>query len=158
MTACLGGCGKEIDGLCRDCWEGAKILHANALRLARVSQEETSKHRAAIRQAIPNRRERIAIAAMQGMISANVHGDLVFFADFARDAVNQADALIAQLDEGRPALPTVHVVMPGETLSGIALRYYGDTKGCCTLASINRIADCNHIEPGWTIAIPKDLP
>ena len=35
MAECMGGCGKSIDGMCRECVEGARIVNANALGLLR---------------------------------------------------------------------------------------------------------------------------
>ena len=45
------------------------------------------------------RRERIAIAAMQGMLAAESGDTHDAFEDMAMYAVNMADALIAKLDE-----------------------------------------------------------
>jgi hypothetical protein len=48
---------------------------------------------------VAERRERIAIAAMQGMLAAESGNTDVSFRDMAMYAVNMADALIEELDE-----------------------------------------------------------
>lgn len=49
---------------------------------------------------------------------------------------------------------TVHA---GDTLSEIALEETGDAESYPQLAAASDIADPDHIEPGWTIAVPEDL-
>lgn len=53
-----------------------------------------------LREWMPDRRERIATAAMQGLLAADRPGR---FCDFAEDAVAFADALIAELDKPKEA-------------------------------------------------------
>lgn len=45
------------------------------------------------------RRERIATAAMQGLLAGEPHDDATPFAQLAQDAVEMADALITELDK-----------------------------------------------------------
>lgn len=119
---------------------------------------------AAIR-ALPDRRERIATAALQGLLAADTEVRQTYTRSAAM-AVEQADALIEALDAERPAskpeLPTIHVVRPGETLSGIALHYFPRRDpyyfACTVLAPLNRIDDSGHIEVGWHLIIPKETP
>lgn len=71
-----------------------------------------------------------------------------------RDAL--ADFEAGAQPSGPPRL-RVHTVSEGESLSGIAYMY-GITQGrsysYLVLADLNRIADPEHIEPGWKIIIP----
>ena len=60
----------------------------NRAREKRIAAE--ARHR--------DRRERIATACMAGMLGDSERGGC--FEDFAEDAVNCADALIAELDKG----------------------------------------------------------
>lgn len=123
------------------------------------SLADLKRHRDRILEAIralPDRRERIAIAALQGLLAADPALDLPY-EQSAMMAVRQADALIVQLDEGQPYRSTVHTVQPGETLSDIALRYYGRPLWP-ELAKVNRLSGLDHLERGWILAIPKDLP
>ena len=46
------------------------------------------------------RRERIAVAAMQGLLSSVEIDQEFTYSDVASDAVHMADALIAELDKG----------------------------------------------------------
>ena len=46
------------------------------------------------------RRERIAVAAMQGLLSSVEIDQEFTYSDVASDAVQMADALIAELDKG----------------------------------------------------------
>ncbi|NJK43266.1 MAG: LysM peptidoglycan-binding domain-containing protein [Pleurocapsa sp. SU_196_0] len=48
-----------------------------------------------------------------------------------------------------------HIVKPGETLSGIAEQYLGDSGKYAELAKLNGIADANLIRVGQKIQIPR---
>jgi nucleoid-associated protein YgaU len=48
-----------------------------------------------------------------------------------------------------------HIVKPGETLSGIAEQYMGDSSKYAELAKLNGIADANLIRVGQKIQIPR---
>jgi len=52
------------------------------------------------KQTRADRRERIAIAAMQGMLAAD-DGTPFLYEELAQDAVKLADALMAELDKGK---------------------------------------------------------
>ncbi|GAB16796.1 hypothetical protein GOEFS_014_00380 [Gordonia effusa NBRC 100432] len=56
-----------------------------------------------------------------------------------------------------PDLGRVHPVVAGDTLSGLAQRFYGDPGKFGIIAATNAIRNPDHIEVGWVLAIP-DLP
>jgi nucleoid-associated protein YgaU len=49
----------------------------------------------------------------------------------------------------------VHAVVAGETISGLADRYFGDWRLWKTIAGRNQIADVRQIEPGTVLIIPR---
>ncbi|HNW92049.1 MAG TPA: tetratricopeptide repeat protein, partial [bacterium] len=54
----------------------------------------------------------------------------------------------------RVALPTTHTVRPGETVSGLCIRYYGNAGYWQTLAYHNQLADPARVAVGQQLAIP----
>lgn len=50
---------------------------------------------------------------------------------------------------------TVHLYVAGETLSGLAHRYYGDWKLWRGIADRNKIFDPRQIAPGTQLLIPE---
>lgn len=56
---------------------------------------------------------------------------------------------------GTPRPHRVHRVQRGDSLDGIATRYYGDPTCWRLLADANRIADPFALEPGRTLMIPR---
>lgn len=59
-----------------------------------------------------------------------------------------------------PAAPRSYTVRPGDTLSGIAFRFYGsaDAWKWLYLANSVRITNPNVIIPGWVLRVPWDIP
>ena len=53
-----------------------------------------------------------------------------------------------------PELGRVRRVNPGDTLGAIAEEFYGDSRLAGFIAEANAVRDPNHIEVGWTLAIP----
>ncbi len=53
------------------------------------------------------------------------------------------------------ATGTTYIVQPGETLSDIALRVYGDNNAWTKIAQANSIADPNNVKEGTTLKIPQ---
>jgi nucleoid-associated protein YgaU len=51
-----------------------------------------------------------------------------------------------------------HIVVAGETLTGLAHRYYQDFREWRLIADRNRIADARAIEPGTLLLIPGRPP
>lgn len=49
-----------------------------------------------------------------------------------------------------------YTVQPGETLSDIALKVYGDNNAWVKIAQVNNIADPNNVEQGTVLKIPKN--
>ncbi len=49
---------------------------------------------------------------------------------------------------------TIHLFTGGETLSGLAHKYYGDWRLWRTIADRNKIADARQIAPGTQLLIP----
>lgn len=66
------------------------------------------------------------------------------------DAINTGQVLVL------PDVRRVRRVGPGDTLSAIAREFYGDggQSAVETIAAANAIRDPDHIEAGWTLAIP----
>ncbi len=56
------------------------------------------------------------------------------------------------------AVLTVHLFVSGETLSGLAHKYYGDWRLWRTIADRNKILDPRRIAPGTQILIPELPP
>jgi tetratricopeptide (TPR) repeat protein len=48
-----------------------------------------------------------------------------------------------------------HTIKPGETLSRVAMRYYGDTKNTPIIAKYNDITDATRLVPGQEIKVPE---
>ncbi|MDR0416269.1 MAG: LysM peptidoglycan-binding domain-containing protein, partial [Propionibacteriaceae bacterium] len=67
-------------------------------------------------------------------------------------APSSATEAVPADDEG-----ATHVVQAGDTLFGLAERYLGDGDRWPELAAANPnlVWDPDHIEPGWTLAVPK---
>lgn len=58
-------------------------------------------------------------------------------------------------DSGGPtALPAVYTVVWGDTMKGIARKFYGDANLCWRLAAYNGIKNANIIDPGQVLNIP----
>ena len=64
----------------------------------------------------------------------------------------------------RPTDPRMHVVQPGETLSGIAAEEYGDATAyprifhasqAIAQPDADKLVNPDHIEPGWTLRVPQ---
>jgi tetratricopeptide (TPR) repeat protein len=49
----------------------------------------------------------------------------------------------------------VHTIKPGETLSRVAMRYYGDMKNTPIIAKYNDITDATRLYPGQEIKVPE---
>ena len=54
-----------------------------------------------------------------------------------------------------PAEATVHVVAPGETLYGLARKYYGDAKQMSRIREANPDADLDNLPVGCRLIIPR---
>jgi LysM repeat protein len=54
-----------------------------------------------------------------------------------------------------PNVPPAHVVVAGDTLSGIAVKYYRDANKWREIADLNRITDPNLIVVGQTLRLPR---
>lgn len=56
-----------------------------------------------------------------------------------------------------PDVGTVRKVIPGDTLTAIAQEFYGDSSRSAiqAIADANAVRDPDHIEVGWTLAIPE---
>jgi len=65
--------------------------------------------------------------------------------------VPDVKAMVADRDENQDALYTVK---SGDTLSAIALRYYGDGNEYMKIARANGIDDPDHIQAGQRLKIP----
>jgi len=52
------------------------------------------------------------------------------------------------------AAPRTHVIQRGETLEGIALKYYGSRKGIAWIVEANKLADADHIYEKQKLIIP----
>ena len=59
-----------------------------------------------------------------------------------------------------PATPRTYTVRPGDTLSGIALRFYESAPAWHWLYQVNsgKITNPNQIVPGWVLRVPWDIP
>jgi nucleoid-associated protein YgaU len=55
----------------------------------------------------------------------------------------------------RPA-PTTYQVMPGDTLSGIAIRQYGSVRRWRAIAAANPGIDPRRLRPGQILVLPAD--
>jgi nucleoid-associated protein YgaU len=53
---------------------------------------------------------------------------------------------------------TVHVYTAGESLTGLAHRYYGDWREWKRIADRNSVVDARRIEPGTQLVIPAIPP
>jgi len=60
-----------------------------------------------------------------------------------------------QLTLARNELPTSHIVKKGETLTGIAKRYYGSPEVWQVIAETNDIEEPRRLEAGNVLTIPK---
>lgn len=60
---------------------------------------------------------------------------------------------VRALPAARAAVPRTYTVRPGDTLSGIALRFCGHANAWPALARASGIADGNQIMPGWRIVL-----
>jgi hypothetical protein len=62
--------------------------------------------------------------------------------------------------EGHTAAARTYTVQPGDTLSGIAFRFYGRARAWNWLYQVNRakIANPNLILPGQMLRVPRDIP
>ncbi len=60
-------------------------------------------------------------------------------------------------ERARPAVPRIHVVRKGETLSEISYRYYGTVTEWQKILSANRtvIKDVKNLRPGMRLIIPE---
>jgi N-acetylmuramoyl-L-alanine amidase len=73
-------------------------------------------------------------------------------------------SLLAVIVAGRPAaaqapaLPATITVQPGDTLSGIAVRYYGSAGAAATIAAANGLTDPDRLLHGSRIALPASQP
>jgi len=58
---------------------------------------------------------------------------------------------------GRPAVPRIHVVVKGETLSEISYKYYGTSAGWQKIFEANRtfMKDEKNLRPGTRLIIPE---
>ena len=58
------------------------------------------------------------------------------------------------------AATQTYTVQPGDTLSGIAFRFYGSARAWQWLYQVNsaEIANPNLISPGWVLHVPQDVP
>ena len=61
------------------------------------------------------------------------------------------------VESARPAVPTIHVVRKGETLSEISYRYYGTVAEWQKILVANRtvIKDVKNLRPGMRLIIPE---
>lgn len=61
------------------------------------------------------------------------------------------------IETTQPANPRIHTVTTGETLSAIAMKYYGTTGHAQIILEANksRITDKNQIRPGMRLIIPR---
>jgi nucleoid-associated protein YgaU len=57
--------------------------------------------------------------------------------------------------DAKPTLPTEYVALPGDSLSTIARKFYGDKGDWKTLQAANQLPDPNHLRAGDTLKIPK---
>lgn len=65
----------------------------------------------------------------------------------------------AKPDHAKPAdhagaRPKTYVVQKGDTLSGIAKKFYGEVKKVNDIAAANKLKDPNHIRVGQTLTLP----
>jgi hypothetical protein len=69
-------------------------------------------------------------------------------------------AAAASLHRTRSATARTYTVGPGDTLSGIAFRFYGSARAWEWLYLVNRekIRNPNQIVPGWVLWVPRDIP
>jgi nucleoid-associated protein YgaU len=52
----------------------------------------------------------------------------------------------------------VHTFKAGETISGLAFRYYGDSSSWRLIADYNHLPDVRRIEPGTQLLVPQVEP
>jgi hypothetical protein len=66
----------------------------------------------------------------------------------------------AMRPEAQPAPPRTYTVRPGDTLSGIAFRFYGSGNAWHWLYQVNsgKITNLNWIVPGWVLRVPWGIP
>ena len=66
----------------------------------------------------------------------------------------QASKMLVSREPEKAPTYIFHVVKPGESLSMIAKKYYGDYKKFDTIAKFNHIEDATKVKPGQRIMIP----
>jgi LysM repeat protein len=73
---------------------------------------------------------------------------------------HQTHPVRAVRSAGRIAAARTYIVQPGDTLSGIAFRFYGRARSWNWLYQVNRaeIANPNLIFPGQVLQLPRDIP
>jgi nucleoid-associated protein YgaU len=71
-------------------------------------------------------------------------------------AIQSPPAPVVQKKPGPAKAPRVHLVQPGETLSGIAQQYYGSKEDWRKILAANEktLKDANKIAPGTKLIIP----
>ncbi len=96
----------------------------------------------------------VQIAEAQGATNVDA-GDLKIVEGAKQKADDEKKAAVAAKPAYVNRPDEWHIVKPGETLSGIAQEYLGDSGKYAELAKLNGIADANMIKVGQKIQIPR---
>ncbi|MGQ4330378.1 CIS tube protein [Streptomyces hayashii] len=88
-------------------------------------------------------------------VDAEVRRGLFFASPTASSAVNRAVSTVRSVPREQP---TVHTVIEGDTLSGLAATYLGDPALWRAIADANRVADPLTLTPNTRLIIPARRP
>ena len=103
---------------------------------------------------------RESLSIKSRMLRAESEAEPRYVADLpVSDSAGYNERTVGQ-DEGeraRPAVPRIHVVRKGETLSEISYKYYGTSAGWQKIFEANRtfMKDEKNLKPGTRLIIPE---
>ena len=101
-------------------------------------------------------RENLSIKSR--MLRAEFEAEPRYITDLpVSDSAGYNERAVDKDEETRPAVPRIHVVLKGETLSEISYRYYGTLSEWQKILSANRtvIKDVKNLRPGMRLIIPE---